>query len=244
MRFNQTASICTNQVVLVPYEAHHVVKYHKWMEDPELQEATASEPLTLEEEYENQRSWRTAHDKLTFIICEALCAADQSSASVKAEVVDADDRMVGDINFFIYQDNDAEESPQVQRTSVALRGEIDVMIAHKEHRRRGYGSASVRALLIYLRSSMRDILEEYNRGLGICRDANMVGIMVKIQEGNTGSRRLFEKMGFKQVGDVNYFGEIMLFIAWEAVDSLVDGWLSSGEVYREVRYEIQLKHSE
>jgi hypothetical protein len=35
-----------------------------------MQEATASERLTLEEEYENQESWRASHDKLTFIICE------------------------------------------------------------------------------------------------------------------------------------------------------------------------------
>ncbi|OAP54904.1 hypothetical protein AYL99_10604 [Fonsecaea erecta] len=35
----------------------------------EIQEATASEPLTLEEEYAMQRSWRDDGDKLTFIVC-------------------------------------------------------------------------------------------------------------------------------------------------------------------------------
>ncbi|KHN95600.1 methionyl-tRNA synthetase [Metarhizium album ARSEF 1941] len=202
-----------------------------------VQEATASEPLTLEEEYENQQSWRSAHEKLTFIICQALPAAARTWPSVEAKVVDAGDRMIGDINFFIYQDDEPEETSQDRRAKVALRGEIDVMIANKEHRGQGFGSASVRALLMYLRKNMEPILKEYACGLTLGQGVEMVGLMVKIQEGNTGSRRLFEKLGFEQVGDVNYFGEVMLVLPWGKAESLVDGWLSSGEAYREVRYE-------
>ena len=33
---------------LVPYRAAHVRQYHAWMLDPAIQEATASEPLSLE----------------------------------------------------------------------------------------------------------------------------------------------------------------------------------------------------
>lgn len=48
------AVIKGDKVVLVPYREEHVEKYHQWMSDPRLLTLTASEPLTLEEEYEMQ----------------------------------------------------------------------------------------------------------------------------------------------------------------------------------------------
>ncbi|KAI6037674.1 GNAT domain-containing protein [Pisolithus marmoratus] len=49
------AVIKGDKVVLVPYREEHVEKYHQWMSDPRLLTLTASEPLTLEEEYEMQK---------------------------------------------------------------------------------------------------------------------------------------------------------------------------------------------
>jgi hypothetical protein len=60
-----------DKVVLIPYRRHHVEKYHKWMCDPAILEATASEPLSLEEEYAMQRTWR---DDATKVSCASLRA--------------------------------------------------------------------------------------------------------------------------------------------------------------------------
>lgn len=50
-------SIEGEKVILVPYMKQHVPKYHQWMQDPLLLEATASEPLTLQQEYKMHLSW-------------------------------------------------------------------------------------------------------------------------------------------------------------------------------------------
>ncbi|RWA03124.1 hypothetical protein EKO27_g11980, partial [Xylaria grammica] len=81
MRVNENLAISTPQVLLVPYDPHHVGRYHQWMQNEDLREATASDLLTLEEEYENQQSWRTAHDKLTFIVCQPAAASPTSAGS-------------------------------------------------------------------------------------------------------------------------------------------------------------------
>lgn len=44
------------------------------MSNPELQILTASEPLTLEQEYEMQETWR--HDEDSKIYCCCLCSAE------------------------------------------------------------------------------------------------------------------------------------------------------------------------
>lgn len=50
-------SLVGERVILVPYMKEHVPKYHAWMQDPGILQATASEPLTLDQEYEMQLSW-------------------------------------------------------------------------------------------------------------------------------------------------------------------------------------------
>jgi hypothetical protein len=57
MKNNANLVIRGQRVVLVPYRQEHVELYHAWMQDATLQELTASEPLTLEEEHDMQRSW-------------------------------------------------------------------------------------------------------------------------------------------------------------------------------------------
>jgi hypothetical protein len=45
------------KVIMVPYMEAHVPKYHEWMQDPALLQATGSEPLTLDQEFHMQLSW-------------------------------------------------------------------------------------------------------------------------------------------------------------------------------------------
>ena len=68
MKTNWCTRLVGNKVILVPYTASHVEKYHQWMKSKELQELTGSEPLSLQEEFEMQKSWREDEDKCTFII--------------------------------------------------------------------------------------------------------------------------------------------------------------------------------
>ncbi|KAM3479508.1 hypothetical protein MY5147_001703 [Beauveria neobassiana] len=225
-------AIAAARALLVPYEAHHVVKYHGWMQDPDIQEATASEPMTLEEEYENQQSWRTSADKLTFIICEPVTA---TQTTITAQKQDANPRMIGDVNFFLYPD-DGDDNENA--TGDALVGEVDVMIAAKEHRGQGYGEAAVRALLVYIQTHLDAILAEYAQG---GPKSSLRALMVKIQQGNKGSRALFEKLGFMQMGDVNYFGEVKMVLDWrDEVGSRDDAWKAAAKEYRELKYEALL----
>ncbi|KAL7893779.1 tRNA synthetases class I (M) domain-containing protein [Trichoderma sp. TUCIM 5745] len=199
-----------------------------------IQEATASEPMTLEEEYENQQSWRTSHDKLTFIICEALSGEQRSDDArvVTAKVDDSSDNMKGDVNFFLYLDDDDEDgAEQREGSQIGLRGEIDVMIAGQQHRGKGTGEAAVRTMLAYIRKNLTGILQEYAQGENLDKDKiRLVGLMAKIKEDNTGSRGLFKKLGFRQEGEANYFGEVKMVMSWEEIEHV---GMADGLEYRE-----------
>lgn len=82
---NSKTIVVGQKVVLVPYREEHVEQYHAWMQDETLLEQTASERLTLEEEYENCESWRADPKKLTFIVLR-------------------NNHMVGDVNLFLNDD--------------------------------------------------------------------------------------------------------------------------------------------
>ncbi|KAI7905025.1 GNAT domain-containing protein [Cokeromyces recurvatus] len=138
MRLNENTVLIGEKVALVPYRREHVPKYHEWMKSPFLQEMTASEPLTLEEEYDMQRSWHEDEEKLTFIITTVpkdsnLLLKDLSESDIKDNTV-----MIGDVNIFF---ND----PDNDRTF----GEIEVMIAEPEYRRTGRGKDALKIMMCY-----------------------------------------------------------------------------------------------
>ncbi|XP_018334424.2 N-acetyltransferase 9-like protein [Agrilus planipennis] len=128
MHYNQHIRIIGEKVILVPYRRYHVAKYHKWMLSRELQNLTASEPLTLEEEYEMQKSWHEDNNKCTFIILDK-----KHFQNCDNEV----ESMVGDTNlFFLHEDS-------------RITAEAEIMIAESKVRGSGFGWEAVVLMLLF-----------------------------------------------------------------------------------------------
>lgn len=120
------------KVILVPYMREHVPKYHEWMQDPLLLQATGSEPLTLEQEYEMQLSWTQDPLKQTFIVLDRELIVENfihGEPHVEA--------MVGDVNIYM---NDLDD-PQM--------AEVEIMIAELKSRGKGLGKESVLMMMTF-----------------------------------------------------------------------------------------------
>ncbi|KAK1317115.1 hypothetical protein QJS10_CPA05g01011 [Acorus calamus] len=120
------------KVILVPYMRAHVERYHQWMEDPSLLEATASEPLTLEEEYQMHLSWTRDPNKQTFIVLD--------KDMIRGGFVEGEphvEAMAGDVNIYM---ND----PDHLRVA-----EIEIMIAEQKSRGKGLGKEAVLMMMTF-----------------------------------------------------------------------------------------------
>ncbi|KAI1391470.1 GNAT domain-containing protein [Hypoxylon trugodes] len=245
MRFNENIAVSTEKVLLVPYDAHHVPRYHQWMEDPAIREATASERLSLDEEYENQASWRESPDKLTFILCEPLLPQDPAPIVV-AGVDDAPTKMIGDINLFLTPWDDDEDEQQGQEPEKGEKtyytAEVDIMIADSSHRGKGIGRAAVSTFLVFVRRHLDAILAEYANADNTATTTTPTStpalreVVAKINASNTGSIALFKSLGFVKKGDVNYFGEIRMVLADFEFASKGNGGKKTWEAAREGMY--------
>lgn len=132
---------------------------------------TASEPLSLVEEYAMMHDWFHDTDKLTWII------TDQADALTHSEL----DAMAGDVNLFF---NDVDDSDTA---------EIDVMVAEKKYRRRGFASRAIQLAM----SAARERL-------------GTTKFRAKIKLNNEPSLRLFAKLGFVEECRVEVFNEVHL----------------------------------
>ena len=136
------------------------------MQDADLQAATASEPLSMTEEYDMQRSWRTDNDKLTFIVCQSR-EPESTSQTVQGGRDDSPERMIGDINLFLFEpEDDDDEEHNSNSPSNALVGEIELMIARKDLHRQGYGRAALLSFTAYILDTWEHIAAEYSNGAG------------------------------------------------------------------------------
>ncbi|XP_046659609.1 N-acetyltransferase 9-like protein isoform X2 [Homalodisca vitripennis] len=128
MKKNCRTRIIGRAVILVPYRKIHVPKYHRWMQSTELQELTASEPLTEEEEFEMQQTWFADENKCTFIVLDRKIYEEGSN-----EV----DAMIGDTNLYLVEEDGT------------LTAETGVMIAEESVRGMGRGREAMLLMLSY-----------------------------------------------------------------------------------------------
>lgn len=192
----------------------------------------------MEEEYENQISWRTSADKLTFIVCNPL--SDTPGDAVVAGTADGNEGMVGDINLFLTpwedeeqdpEDHAQDKTPSEQKYCV---GEVDIMIAAASDRGRGMGKAAVSTFLWFIKKNVAAIVAEYAASNGDVRGTlEMKELLVRINASNEGSKALFKGLGFEQRGEVNYFGEIELVLK----DFNGEGGVLEVDGYRELSFD-------
>lgn len=135
MRLNEDAVVTLpgSRVALLPYDAEFVPLYHAWMECAALREATASERLTLDQEFGMQASWREDADKLTFIVA---LHGGLDGAAPSPRVIP-----VGDVNLF-FRDGGTEDA------------EVEAMVAAASARRSGVASTAVALALAYARARL------------------------------------------------------------------------------------------
>lgn len=210
------------------------------MQDADLQAATASEPLSMTEEYDMQRSWRTDNDKLTFIVCQSREEPESAKQIVQGGQDDRPERMIGDINLFLFEpeDDDDEEddsgvqaphAPNSTTKSNALVGEIELMIARKDLHRQGYGRAALLSFTAYILDTWTQIAAEYSGNAEGQTPRSLQYLRVRINQSNARSTALFQSIGFVQTAaGANYFGEVEL--RWQPSRSELEtrkGWEES-----------------
>ncbi|XP_070580117.1 alpha/beta-tubulin-N-acetyltransferase 9-like isoform X2 [Ptychodera flava] len=127
------------------------------MQSADLQELTASEPLTLEQEYEMQQSWWKDDNKCTFIVLDKGLWQDPECTEI--------DSMCGDVNLFLNDQDDL---------SVA---EIEIMIAETKCQGKGYGKEALLLMMRYGIDQLR--MSKYTAKIG-CQNTRSLAMFQKI----------------------------------------------------------------
>ncbi|KAH9745155.1 N-acetyltransferase domain-containing protein [Citrus sinensis] len=177
------------KVILVPYMKEHVPKYHQWMQDPFLLETTASEPLTLEQEYQMHLSWCQDPLSSLSLFRPSLSQLEKTFIVLDKDLVEGTfvhgdphvEAMVGDVNIYM---NDLDNLELA---------EVEIMIAEPKSRGKGLAKDAVLMMMAYAVE---------NFGIHVFR--------AKIGESNGASLRLFQKLGFEDISYSEIFKEVTL----------------------------------
>ncbi|KAJ3903154.1 GNAT domain-containing protein [Lentinula edodes] len=230
MLCNKNTVLVGKKILLVPYRIEHVAKYHAWMENEELRTLTASEPLTLDQEYDMQQKWQMDEDKLTFIIL-----AREGDAFIPDTVNPTDSQvsslpMVGDVNIFFsgtpLSVSESTNSPPFD-DGQEFTAEAEIMIAEPLYRRRGYAQEALRLMFQYVTGCSTSYFIQNPRvetsqgeetrqvSVKLPHSIPPTSLITRISDKNTPSIKLFERLGFRITKHVEVFEEVEL--RWNAL---------------------------
>ena len=204
-----------------------------------MQELTASEPLSLEEEYEMQETWRDDPKKCTFIILSFQGNAAPSVASVSA----GDDEGVLDTVEVGVDTASSPPTPPVESHSalpsisstpmmqhittsadgnlvIRMIGDVNIFL----HDRDDPGNAEIEIMIAEKQFTRKGIATEA-LSIMMIYGAKCLGVhryFAKISESNVASMSLFSKLGYREVNYVAAFQEyeFELLVTEEMIASL------------------------
>lgn len=192
MKLNYDTVLVGKSCLLVPYRKEHVEKYHGWMQDPALLEATGSEPLSIEEEYEMQETWRDDEAKCTFIVVQKGLLSE--TFVLNEDFIEQTTKaMVGDVNLFLSETDD--HCPQA---------ELDIMIAEEGARRKGIGKEASSMMMKFAMENL-----------------HITRFFCKINSENTASFALFRSMGFRECDYAECFQQYEYELIGEELKALL-----------------------
>ena len=210
------------------------------MQDSFLLDATASEPLSMEEEIKMQKEWRDDEHKCTFIILARdllqgqgspdfpRCPCDNGSSNERSSFPKLIEQtlhcMIGDINLFLSEEEEEEE-------------ELDEEESFRRQQNLQNGTQQVETKPPELTQAELDLMiaesSHRNKKLGSelalmmmhygASQLNIRRFFVKIKDTNNSSLRLFkEKLGFVECAYAECFGEYELEVKMQSSQEMVD----------------------
>jgi RimJ/RimL family protein N-acetyltransferase len=198
-----------------------VERYHVWMQDPFLLEATGSEPLSMEDEVAHQKSWYEDENKCTFLVLARELLDDNVAFGSNDFIPRQLHAMVGDVNLFLsdeLQEDDIEINEdinslddmhgRVNHDQVQRQAEVDIMIAEASFRGKGLGEEATILMMIYGVAYIPGTIRR---------------LFVKIQEDNMASINLFQKkLGFVEKQYISVFQQYEFELRKESHAELLD----------------------